>query len=179
MGAPDLLQRLRGSGFALSLTDDGGVKVAPASALTDDYRQAIRANRAELVTLLRSGAARSTAPAARSTAPAESPRPYRLAKTDADRCHWPPWGEPEIQAFVARVALFIRRGVTATDADELAEALTLRDRDGDDRGLCIECRHLDRDGRCAMARAGQLHGVDRRFEPLRTVLQRCEGFTSC
>ena len=64
-------------------------------------------------------------------ATADSPRPYRLPKADADRCHWPPWGEPEIQAFVARVLTFMRRGMSATDADDLAERLTLRDRDAD------------------------------------------------
>ena len=52
MGAPDLLHHLRGAGFALVLTPDGGIKVTPASALADADRQAIRANRAGLLALL-------------------------------------------------------------------------------------------------------------------------------
>jgi hypothetical protein len=52
MGAPDLLQHLRGAGFDLSLTADGGIKVTPASALADADRHAIRAFRAELLALL-------------------------------------------------------------------------------------------------------------------------------
>lgn len=55
---------------------------------------------------------------------------FRLAPADADRCHWPPWTEAEIETFVARVATFLRRGMSATDADDLAERLVLRDRDG-------------------------------------------------
>lgn len=57
-------------------------------------------------------------------------RPYRLSSADADRCHWPLWTDAEVARFVARVALFLRRGISATDADDLAEALVLRDRDG-------------------------------------------------
>jgi hypothetical protein len=104
------------------------------------------------------------------------PRPHRLSKAEADRCHRPAWSEAEIAAFVARVALFLRRGMPAADADDLAERLTLRDRNGDDRGMCVECRFLERSGGCAEARAGRLYGFDRRYEPLRTVLQRCESF---
>ena len=52
MGAPDLLAHLRSEGFTLTLTDSGGLGVAPTSALNDDYRAAIRANRSELVALL-------------------------------------------------------------------------------------------------------------------------------
>jgi hypothetical protein len=55
MGAPDLLQHLRGAGFDLSLTADGGIKVTPASALADADRHAIRAFRAELLALLARG----------------------------------------------------------------------------------------------------------------------------
>jgi hypothetical protein len=52
MGAPDLLQHLRGAGFDLAVTADGGIKVTPASALADVDRLAIRANRAGLLALL-------------------------------------------------------------------------------------------------------------------------------
>lgn len=136
MGAPDLLHRLRDAGFKLTLAGGDSIHVAPASALTDAHRQAIRDHRAGLLALL--------APVPKAALP---DRPHRLAKDAADRCHGPAWSELEIQTFVARVALFMRRGMSATDADDLAEALVLRDRDGDDRRVCIECKH-GRASRC-------------------------------
>ncbi len=52
MGAPDLLQHLRGAGFTVTPADGGGIRIAPSHALTDDHRQAIRNHRAELLALL-------------------------------------------------------------------------------------------------------------------------------
>lgn len=49
MGAPDLLQHLRGAGLVLTVMPDGGLHVAPREALTDDQRVAIRAARDSLV----------------------------------------------------------------------------------------------------------------------------------
>jgi hypothetical protein len=165
MGARDLFRRLRGSSFELSLTEHGGVKVTPASALTDDIRQAIRVNRAELVELLRGCG--GTSP---------TPRHYQLSKADADHCHWPPWSEPEIAIFSVRVLTFIRRCMSPADADDLAESLTLRDRDGDDRRLCLECTWLGETGKCLAAASGRIAGADRRLEPMQTMLQRCPAF---
>ena len=52
MGAPELLHHLRGAGLVLTLTPDGGLHVAPRSALTDEHRHAIREHRTELLALL-------------------------------------------------------------------------------------------------------------------------------
>lgn len=49
--APDLLRHLRDAGFTLVATE-GGIRVAPAGALSEDYRQAIRDHRVELMTML-------------------------------------------------------------------------------------------------------------------------------
>ena len=62
------------------------------------------------------------------------------------------------------------------DAEHLAERLTLRDREGDDRRLCLECTWLSDTGRCLAAATGRLAGVDRRLEPIQTLLQRCNAF---
>ena len=51
--------------------------------------------------------------------------------------------------FHGRVLRFVQRGINAPDADDLAERLTLRDREGDDRRMCVECVHLKANGRCA------------------------------
>lgn len=42
----------------------------------------------------------------------------------------------------ARLALFDARGVGVDDAERLADKLLVRDREGDRRGACAECRHL-------------------------------------
>jgi hypothetical protein len=103
-------------------------------------------------------------------------RPYRLTKAEGDAAHAEPWDDAVCGCFVARVALFMRRGINATDADDLAERLHLRDVQGDDRGMCLECARLDRRGRCLAAAGGEVLGVDRRLEPVPTVLLRCEAF---
>ena len=56
MGAPDLLLNLRGAGLALTVTPAGGLHVAPRSALTNDHRAAIRAERDALVLALQAEA---------------------------------------------------------------------------------------------------------------------------
>ena len=52
MSPPDLLHHLRGAGLVLTLTPDGGLHVAPRSALTDEHRHVIREHRTELLALL-------------------------------------------------------------------------------------------------------------------------------
>lgn len=106
--------------------------------------------------------------------PVAAHRPHRLRSEEVERCHAPSWDHAEIATFTARAERFALLGLD--NADDLAERLTLRDRDGDDRRLCLECTWLGETGRCAAAAAGRLHGADRRFEPVQTVLQRCTAF---
>lgn len=101
-------------------------------------------------------------------------RPHRLTKDEADRCHAPCWDDAEIVAFTARTERFAQMG--RADADDLAERLTLRDRDGDDRRLCVECSWLGDAGRCLAAASGRIPRADRRMEPVQTILQRCVAF---
>lgn len=105
---------------------------------------------------------------------ATADRSHRLTNVEADRCHSPCWDEAEIAAFTARTERFALMG--RADADDLAERLTLRDRDGDDRRLCLECTWLGDTGRCLAAATGRVPGADRRLEPVQTVLQRCGAF---
>jgi len=101
-------------------------------------------------------------------------RPHRLKNDEADRCH-APWGDDaEIAAFTARTERFALLG--RADADDLAVRLTLRDRDGDDRRLCLECSWLGDTGRCLAAATGRIPGADPRLEPVQTILQRCGAF---
>ncbi len=105
---------------------------------------------------------------------AAADRPHRLTSDEADRCHAPCWGDAEKAAFTARRKRFALLG--RADANDLAERLTLRDRDGDDRRLCLECTWLGETGRCLAAATGRIPGADRRLKPAQTVLQRCEAF---
>ena len=72
--------------------------------------------------------------------------------------------------------VFLRRGIGADDADDLAERLTLRDREGDDQRICIECSQLSDKGRCIAAATGRLAGADTRLEPVQTILHGCDAF---
>lgn len=153
MGARELLHELAGAG--LTVTADGDrLMIRPATKLTEDMRGALRAAKPELLMLLT--------------------QPHRLTCDDAERCHAGGWDDAEIATFTTRVTLFMRRGVSVTDADGLAERLALRDRDGDARCMCIECAH-HRPGHCGNHRSAGLHtaavGAD-----LATALQRCAGF---
>ena len=89
----------------------------------------------------------------------ESPRLYKLTKAEGDRSRAEPWDDAAIARFVARVGLMMRRGFDATDADDLAERLHLRDVQGDDRACCVECRHY-RPGRCGNPMAAGLLSPD-------------------
>lgn len=96
----------------------------------------------------------------------------------SDGC-WPhgqAWNAVEIDRFNGRVVAFTGRGVGLAQSEALAEKLVLRDRDGDDRRLCLECRHLASNGRCVADGRGLIAGASVRLEPVPTILQRCEGF---
>ena len=105
---------------------------------------------------------------------AAADRPHRLTNDEGDRCHASCWDDAEIAAFTARAERFALLG--RADADDLAERLTLRDRDGDDRRLCLECTWLGDSGRCLAAATGRISGADRRLEPVQTILRQCGAF---
>lgn len=84
------------------------------------------------------------------------------------------WTDADIAAFLARRARLMRWGWAELDAERLAERMHLRDVQGDDRVLCVECQHLT--GRagawgCGKHRAA---GVGRELPgELVTLPQRC------
>jgi hypothetical protein len=72
--------------------------------------------------------------------------------------------------FNQRMALFISR----KDAKELAQRLQRRDRDKDDRGMCVECAHFTANTSCRnhkVAEVPPMVGSD-----FSVMLQRCRGF---
>ena len=84
----------------------------------------------------------------------------------------------EIDTFTQRLHQFNRRGLAEPDAESLADKLVIRDRESDDRRLCLECLHL-RSGaglwgcnqwqRAGLGAAGLSAGLVRQ-------LQRCDSF---
>lgn len=92
------------------------------------------------------------------------------------------WGNPamtarEVDTFTARLARFTDKGLTLEDGERLADRLVMRDREGDDRRLCLECAHLHGAGRwrCGNWRVADVapQGLAR---DLALILQRCSGF---
>ncbi len=87
----------------------------------------------------------------------------------------------EIDTFTARLARFTDKGLDLTTAETLADKLVIRDRETDDRRLCLECLHLHRAGgwRCGnWLRAGvAMRAKDAQLPgDLVMQLQRCDGF---
>lgn len=105
------------------------------------------------------------------------------AESDPDRWCWPhssAMNTGEIDRMVSRVELFVNRGLNLIDATLLADKLVIRDRDGDDRRLCLECSNLSggTGKRCgAWRRAGLVGpGVPAGWPE---VAQRCPAFAGC
>ncbi len=99
---------------------------------------------------------------------------------DPDRHCWPhttAMNTGEVDTFTQRLARVTDKGVSYDEAERLADALVIRDREGDDRRLCMECAHLQGHGRW---RCGNWQRADMAREgiapALVVMLQRCAGF---
>ncbi len=84
------------------------------------------------------------------------------------------WADADITRFLERRARLMRWGWSEPEAEKLAERLVKRDRDGDDRVSCTDCRHY-RSGRCGNQKAADLHSPEVGRD-LAALLQRCPGF---
>ena len=64
---------------------------------------------------------------------------------DLDRWCWPAsaaMNSAEVDTFTVRLARFTDKGLNRSEAETLADKLVIRDREGDDRRLCLECAHV-------------------------------------
>jgi len=160
MGAPDLIQHLRSRGVTLTPRSDGNLSVRPAGVLTDDEREQIKAHKQELIAYLRQQhqpapiewTARARAHFGTAAEPT-SPRALKLPESVRALLGL---DDGEITRMVGYATQARRHGLNVDDTEEIADRLTLRDRQYDDRHMCIECRALELSGRCAAARAGRL-----------------------
>ena len=88
----------------------------------------------------------------------------------------------EIDTFTERLSRFTDKGLSLIDGEALADKLVQRDRESDDRRLCLECTHLAGHAgswRCGNWRAAALATQARDAQlPGEMVLelQRCDGF---
>jgi hypothetical protein len=97
-----------------------------------------------------------------------------MTAEQADTCHAGGWSDSEIAAYLARRDRLLRWRWPVAQAEALAERLTLRDREAEDRHLCIECQHCRPGLICAAHRAA---GVGRELgRALASLLQRCPAF---
>lgn len=160
MSAHDLIQKAADSGVVLYL-DGETLKARGSRQAVENLSPELRAHKVEVVALLA-----NTRMAANDPSPATEPQ-------DFDRWCWP-HGEAmsrrEIEVFMKRDSQFQRRGMSAEEAEKLADKLVKRDRDYDDRRLCLECQNLT--GRPGAWRCGQQRvGADWVVLP-----KRCDSF---
>lgn len=116
-----------------------------------------------------------------------APTPDTLAIVDPGRWYRPnstAMTGTKIDLFAARLARFTDKGVIHADAESMADRLVQRDRESDDRRLCLECTHLTGYGvtswRCGnWQRAGvAIRARDSQLpRDLVCQLQRCDGST--
>ncbi|MDH4479595.1 MAG: hypothetical protein QE283_06945 [Rhodoferax sp.] len=122
----------------------------------------------------------------RAPAASDGVKPEAALVGDRDRWCWPysaAWDSNEIETFMARLAQFTDKGVSYDDTERLLDELVIRDREGDDRRLCLECTQLQGAGswRCGnWLAAGIAHTARDAQLPCDLVrtLQRCDGFCS-
>ncbi len=99
------------------------------------------------------------------------------AQMDPDRYCWPhsdAMNTGESEVFKRRVVRFIDLGMSREEASRMADKLVLRDREEDDRRLCLECDHL-RGVFCRNYREAEV--IEHLPGDLVTQLQRCPGFS--
>lgn len=149
MGARDLMAELAAAGVSVVAEGDRLV-VSPASMLTEAQRTALLAAKPNLLELLRAG-----------------------MRATHDACP-AGWTGADMSAFLARRARLLWWRWAKPDASSMAARLVERDREGDDRISCAECRNY-RPGQCLAYREAGLGGQSIGSD-LVLRLQRCPAF---
>lgn len=102
-----------------------------------------------------------------------------LSQVHSDHWCWPnslTMNSAEIKVFYKRIEAFFSR----EDAEGLAEMLCMRDREGSNLFMCVECKHLHGFFCRNWKQAGVANKADGATLPsnFTVLLQRCDGFTS-
>lgn len=151
MGARELIQDLSEAGLTIKV-DGANLIVSPRELLTDDLRNALKANKAGLLAIL--------------TAP---PAPDKQTS------------ENQTLAAAEATAALLRRlrgaGLDGDTAAQVAGWARARDGDADDRRLCVECAHFGERGKSCRHPDLVAIQAPRDLGRLATTPQRCGGFT--
>ena len=164
-----------------SLLKKGGLRQAataiPATFATDDIAHLPKVAKVATVAVANPQTTAANDPA---------PPPDAVAIHDPDRWCWPSGTAmtgAEIDSFTARLARFTDKGLIQIDAESVSDKLVQRDRELDDRRLCLECTHLTGYGvtswRCGNWQAAKVAHLARDNQlPADLVMQleRCDGF---
>jgi hypothetical protein len=106
--------------------------------------------------------------------------PDAAPATDPERWCWPhsqAMNTYEVHTFTARVSRFTAKGLLPAQAEVLADQLVIRDREGDDRRVCLECSNLQGNGRWRCGNWGEPEVArDVLTHDLALMAQRCEDF---
>ena len=101
---------------------------------------------------------------------------------DLDRWCWPhseAMNRAEIDLFNARLFRFTTRGLSLIEGEALVDKLRQRDREQDERRLCLECAHLQGVVRPRCGNHGLAEVPAEGIAPeLIKSLQRCAGYKS-
>ena len=184
MGARDVLETLAAAGVTIRLDGDRLI-ASPRESLTDDLRASLKANKAALMAALQGGAAAPTEESPPvGKAPSEAAL-YNAAQQLYERPEppedWPDAAVPdvELEPLRARPAVWrrlIAMGLDEDRADDLAEWMDVRDIQGDDRRVCIECRHFAQRGKTCRHPHLVVIQSPRDLGALATTPQRCMCF---
>ncbi len=124
-----LLALIGAAGLKIQLLSGDGLMASPSSALTEELRALIRANKQRLIDHLHAVQRQDAEPAA----------------LDPDRHCWPvtdAMNTAEINLFEQRQSLFAARGFPMELAERIADHLVKYDRSGQPWKACMACRHL-------------------------------------
>ena len=104
-----------------------------------------------------------------------STQAVEIPTAQADRWCWPTspaMNTAEIDTYYRRLDRVWGR----SDAERIADRLVIRDRDTDDRVMCVECRHISGKS-CQNWKQAEMAPLIP--EDMQTTLQRCPGFSGC
>lgn len=179
-----IIRAAKAEGLRLELNPAGAIEAIGDAATIERWLPVLRACcKADLVQALRHEAKPAAVPVW-----ADEPAPQRLTPEQRDALtarllaapgyRAPMEDEAEIQTFIVRECLFRAHGLTPEIAEALANKLLIRDREFDDRWMCLECRHLQGVGRWRCG-AWQQAGLTQQglARPLVLALQRCDAYS--
>lgn len=164
MGARDLLDTLAGAGVTVRL-DGERLIVSPRQMLTDDLRATLKTHKTALIAELQGAQQDDTRP--------EPPEKWREDEAPPEA---PPEEPVEPRERPAIWSKLIALGLDEELADRLTAWTAVRDIEGDDLRLCVECRHFSQRGKiCRHPHLIEIQ-APRELGPLATMPQRCMGF---